>query len=131
MVEAAILTCRWLGLLPTHPSQRYGFCLRRIFMVNLPHGREIQRALGDSKPVAEVYTAARAVEWLIHLIHCCMWPVRLRVDSRCWRWFAKSSHFINDNPARFIHSWSIRYAGRIKSYHISAATLRQHLLKKI
>ena len=30
---------------PTHPSQRYGFCLRRIFMVNLPHGREIQGSL--------------------------------------------------------------------------------------
>ena len=24
-----------------HPSQRSGFCLRRIFMVNLPRGREI------------------------------------------------------------------------------------------
>ena len=46
MVEAAILTCRWLGLRPTHPSQRYGFCLRRFFMVNLPHGREIQGSLG-------------------------------------------------------------------------------------
>ena len=52
MVEAAILTFRWLGLRPTHPthpthpSQRYGFCLRRFFMVNLPHGREIQGSLG-------------------------------------------------------------------------------------
>ena len=46
MVEAAILTCRWLGLRPTHPSKRYGFCLRRLFMVNLPHGREIQGSLG-------------------------------------------------------------------------------------
>ena len=46
MVEAAILTCRWLGLRPTHPSQRYGVCLRRFFMVNLPHGREIQGSLG-------------------------------------------------------------------------------------
>lgn len=46
MVEAAILTCRWLGLRPTHPSQRYGFCLRCIFMVNLPHEREIQGSLG-------------------------------------------------------------------------------------
>jgi hypothetical protein len=40
------LTCRWLGLRPTHPSQRYEFCLRRFFMVNLPHGREIQGSLG-------------------------------------------------------------------------------------
>ena len=31
---------------PTHPSQRYGFCLRRFFMVNLPRGREIQGSLG-------------------------------------------------------------------------------------
>ena len=46
MVEAAILTCRCQGLRPTHPSQRYGFCLRRFFMVNLPHGREIQGSLG-------------------------------------------------------------------------------------
>ena len=46
MVEAAILTCRWLGLCPTHPSQRYGLCLRCIFMVNLPHGQEIQGSLG-------------------------------------------------------------------------------------
>jgi CheY-like chemotaxis protein len=46
MVEAATLACRWLGLRPTHPSQRYGFCFRRFFMVNLPHGREIQGSLG-------------------------------------------------------------------------------------
>ena len=46
MSKAAILTCRWLGLRPTHPSQRYGLCLRRFFMVNLPHGREIQGSLG-------------------------------------------------------------------------------------
>jgi hypothetical protein len=69
MVEAAILTCRWLGLRPTHPSKRYGLCLRQIFMVNLPHGQEIQGSLGVRsllpKPVAEVYTEARAVEWLI------------------------------------------------------------------
>jgi hypothetical protein len=30
----------------THPSQHYGFCLRRFFMVNLPHGRETQGSLG-------------------------------------------------------------------------------------
>jgi hypothetical protein len=46
MDEAAILTCRWVGLRPTHPSQRYGLCLRRFFMVNLPHGQEIQGSLG-------------------------------------------------------------------------------------
>ncbi len=46
MVEAAILTCRWLGLRPTHPSQRYGLCLRRFFVVTMPHGREIQGSLG-------------------------------------------------------------------------------------
>jgi hypothetical protein len=46
MVVAAILTCRWPGLRPTYPSQRYGFCLRRLFMVNLAHGREIQGSLG-------------------------------------------------------------------------------------
>ena len=46
MVEAAILTCRWPGLPPTPPSKRYGFCLRRFFMVNLPRGREIQGSLG-------------------------------------------------------------------------------------
>ena len=46
MVEAAILTCRWLGLRPSHPSQRYGFCFQRFIMVNLPHGREIQGSLG-------------------------------------------------------------------------------------
>lgn len=46
MVEAAILICRWLGLRPTHPSQRYEFCLRSFFMVNLPHGREVQGSLG-------------------------------------------------------------------------------------
>ena len=33
MVEAAILTCRWLGLCPTHPPQRYGLCLSHFFMV--------------------------------------------------------------------------------------------------
>jgi len=31
---------------PTHPSQRYGFCSRRFFMVNLPHWRKIQGSLG-------------------------------------------------------------------------------------
>ena len=46
MVEAAILTCRWLGLRPTHPSQRYGLCLRRFFMLNLPHRQKIQGSLG-------------------------------------------------------------------------------------
>jgi len=46
MVEAAILTCRWPGLRPTPASKRHGFCLRRFFMVNLPHGREIQGSFG-------------------------------------------------------------------------------------
>jgi hypothetical protein len=46
MIEAAIFTCRWLGLRPTHPPQRDGFCLRRFFMVSLPHGREIQGSRG-------------------------------------------------------------------------------------
>ena len=46
MGEAAILTCRWPGLRPTPPSKRYGFCLRRFFIVNLPHGREVQVSLG-------------------------------------------------------------------------------------
>jgi hypothetical protein len=44
--EAAIFTCRWLGLRPSHPSQHYGLCLLRFCMVNLPHGREIQGSLG-------------------------------------------------------------------------------------
>ena len=69
MVVAAILTCRWLGLRPTHPSQRYGFCRRRILTVNLLHGREIQGSLGVRSlllsSIAELYTAARVVEWLI------------------------------------------------------------------
>ena len=52
---------------PTHPSQRYGFCLRRFF-----HGEPATRAgnpgfARGSKPVAEVYTAARVVVWLIRL----------------------------------------------------------------
>ena len=42
MIEAAVLTCRWLGLRLTHPSQRYWLCRRSIFMENLPHGQEIQ-----------------------------------------------------------------------------------------
>lgn len=46
MVEAAILTCRWPGLRPTHPSQRCGLCLRLFFMVKLPHGQKIQGSLG-------------------------------------------------------------------------------------
>ena len=33
-------------------------------MVNLPHGQEIQGSLGVGC-LSEVYTAARAVEWLI------------------------------------------------------------------
>jgi len=65
MSKAAILTCRWLGLRPTHPSQRYGLCLLRFF-----HGEPATRAGNQgiargSKPVAEVYTAARVGEWLI------------------------------------------------------------------
>ncbi len=45
-VRKKFLTCRWPGLSPTPPSKRYGFCLRRFFMVNLSHGREIQGSLG-------------------------------------------------------------------------------------
>lgn len=41
MVEAAILTCRWLGLRPTLPSQRYGLCLRCFLIANLPHGHQL------------------------------------------------------------------------------------------
>jgi hypothetical protein len=44
--KTAFLTCRWVGLPPTHPSQRYWLCLRCIFIVNLPHGQEIQDSLG-------------------------------------------------------------------------------------
>ena len=45
MVEAAILTCRWLDLRPTHPSKRYVFCLWRILMFDLPYRRKIQGSL--------------------------------------------------------------------------------------
>jgi hypothetical protein len=31
---------------PAYPAQRYWLCRRRIFMVNLSHGREIQGSLG-------------------------------------------------------------------------------------
>ncbi len=31
---------------PAYPAQRYWLCRRRIFVVNLPHGQEIQGSLG-------------------------------------------------------------------------------------
>ena len=80
MVEAAILTCRWLGPCPTHPSQRYGLCLRRFFMVNLPHGREIQGSLG----VRSLSLGVRSL--LLRSILRLVWLNGLSVTAFCSRW---------------------------------------------
>lgn len=70
MVEAAILTCRWAGLRPTHPSQRYWLCLRCIFIVNLQRGQKIQgrkyRVCTGFEACSRGDTSAQAVEWPIH-----------------------------------------------------------------
>lgn len=67
MVDAAILTYRWVGLRPTHPSQRYLLCLRCFLIVNLTQGRELLGSLGLPSLFLARNTSACVVEWLIRL----------------------------------------------------------------
>ena len=65
MVEAAILTCRWPGLRPTPPVETL-WVLLTAFLHGEPAPRAGNPGLAwGSRPVAEVYIAPRAVEWLI------------------------------------------------------------------
>ena len=78
------MTCRWVGLRPTHPSQRYWLCPTVHF-----HSEPATRAANPGfsrglKPVPGRDTSARAVEWPIRLWRDRLGQISLGTTTLFW-----------------------------------------------